>query len=215
MAAALKLADKPAETLPPERQRLADSIVRRDEAMKRVDALEAALASARDDEYDAQADLEKWKEYLPSATEAEVRNRVNTKLGKPLVKLDKTSAEAKQAITNLEDTIATLKRTREVLTKDLERASRDFRSAETDIEVAILKITETAPEVERLYTDLAIATATHMTLVQAVNCFPVPQHLSHLGNPANPYDSQHQGLRKKWEESLKALKNDATAPLPT
>jgi predicted nucleic acid-binding Zn-ribbon protein len=216
MATRLKLAEKPAPTLSPERARLGAAIIKRDALAKRLAALEAAEASARDDEYGAQNDLEKWNEYLPSAVEAEVRNRVDEAIGKPVTKPAKSSAEAREAIANLEDTINTLKSTREALSKELDRTSRDFNIANGDVDVAISKIIETAPEVERLLNDLATATKTYETILEAVYSFPTPRHLQHLANPVNSdVWNRDQTLKKKWQSAFAALKHDASAPLPT
>jgi chromosome segregation ATPase len=216
MVARLKIAEKPAPTLSPERQKLAWAISRRDELQKRVVALEAAAASAREDEYAANNDLEKWREYLPGAIEAEVRNRVDAAIGKPTKKPAKSSSEAKQAIADLEDTITTLKFTREAMEKELDKTSRDFRIAEGDIDDCIRQIIECAPETERLYNDLATAVKTYELLVEAAFSFPTPRHLQHLGNMANsdPW-RRDKTLANRWRSALEALKTDANAPLPS
>jgi archaellum component FlaC len=216
VATRLKLAEKRAPTLSPERARLAEAIIKRDDLAKRLAALETAAASARDDECGAQNDLEKWREYLPSATEAEVRNRVDEAIGKPTKKPAKSSAEAKQAIADLENTITTLKSTREALSKELDRTSRDFNIAIGDVDDCIRKLIECAPEVERLLNDLATAVRTYETIVEAVFSFPTPRHLQHLGNLANsdPYN-RDPTLKKKWQAAFEALKTDASAPLPS
>jgi chromosome segregation ATPase len=203
------------EPLSPERQKLADAIIRRDEAAKRVAALEAAEASARDDQYDAESDLETWKEYLPTAVETEVKNKVDKAIGKPIKKLSNSSAEARTAISNLEDTIKTLKDTRDVLEKELERTTRDFNIANGDVDVAISKLIDIAPEVERLLNDLATAVKTYELLVEAVYSFPTPRHLQHLGNMgnSNPYN-RDKTLANRWRSALEALRHDASAPLP-
>jgi chromosome segregation ATPase len=123
MVARLKLAEEP-EPLSPERQKLASAISRRDEFQKRVVALEAAAATARDDERAALNDLERWREYLPTAVEAEVKIRVDAAIGKPTKKLEKSSAEARRQISELDETINTLKATREAMEKELEKTSR-------------------------------------------------------------------------------------------
>jgi chromosome segregation ATPase len=215
MAARLKLAEKP-QPLTPERQKLASAISRRDEFQKRVVALEAAAATARDDERSAENDLEGWRGYLPSATEAEVRNRVDEAIGKPTKKPARSSAEAKRAIADLEETISTLKATREALSKELEKTSRDFNIADGDVDDAIRKLIDTAPEVEQLLNDLATATKTYETLVEAVYSFPTPRHLQHLGNMANsdPYN-RDQSVKMKWQAAFAALRTDASALLPS
>jgi hypothetical protein len=215
MVARLKLAEKPVP-LSPERQKLAEAITRRDELAKRVAALEAAAATARDDEMSAEADLHKWTEYLPGAVEAEVRNRVDEAIGKPTKKPAKSSAEAKQAIADLEDTISTLKSTREALSKELEKTSCDFNIASGDVDDCIRKLIDTAPEVERLLNDLAISVKAHQLLVEAVYSFPTPRHLQHLGNMANsdPFN-RDKSLANRWQAVFAALRNDASAPLPS
>jgi hypothetical protein len=144
----------------------------------------------------------------------ESKNRVNETIGKPLRKLPKTSAEAKQAIGVLEDTISTLKRTRDVLSKELETASRDFRIAQSDIEVCIMKIIETAPEVERLLNDLAVATTTYCTLQNATATFVIPERLKHLASFPGLYQFPTT-LSSRWAAAIKALHDDASAPLPS
>jgi chromosome segregation ATPase len=215
MVARLKLAEKP-QPLTPERQKLASAISRRDLLAKRVSALEAAAESARDDERQAQADLQKRTEYLPTATEAEVRNRVDAAIGKPTKKLAKSSAEARRQISELEETINTLKATREAIAKELERTSRDFNIASGDVDDCIRKIIDTDPAVERLLNDLATAVRTYELILEAVYSFPTPRHLQHLGNMANS-DPWHRDktLANRWRSALEALKTDANAPLPS
>jgi chromosome segregation ATPase len=215
MVARLKLAEKP-PPLSPERQKLASAISRRDEFQKRVGALEAAAATARDDERSAENDLEGWREYLPGAVEAEVKNRVDAAIGKPTKKPAKSSSEARKAISDLEDTISTLKSTREALTKELEKTTRDFNIASGDIDECIRKLVDTDPAVERLLNDLATAVRTYELLLEAVYSFPTPRHLQHLGNLANS-DPWHRDktLANRWRSALEALKTDANAPLPS
>jgi chromosome segregation ATPase len=215
MGARLKLAEKP-QPLSPERQKLASAIFRRDEFQKRVVALEAAAATARDDERSAENDLEGWREYLPGAVEAEVKNRVDAAIGKPTKKPAKSSAEARKAISDLEVTISTLKYTREAMEKELEKTTRDFNIASGDIDDCIRRLIDVAPEVERLLNDLATAVKTYELLVEAVFSFPTPRHLQHLGNLANsdPW-RRDKTLANRWRAALEALKTDAGAHLPS
>jgi chromosome segregation ATPase len=215
MVARLKLAEEP-EPLSPERQKLASAISRRDEFQKRVVALEAAAATARDDERAALNDLERWREYLPTAVEAEVKIRVDAAIGKPTKKLEKSSAEARRQISELDETINTLKATREAMEKELEKTSRDFRIAEGDIDDCLRKIIDVAPEVERLLNDLATATKTYELLIEAVYSFPTPRHLQHLSNMANsdPW-RRDKTLANRWRAAVEALKTDTGAPLPS
>jgi chromosome segregation ATPase len=211
VAARLKLAEP---TLSPERLKLAEAISRRDVLAKHVAALEEVAASANDEQHSAEYDLAKWKEHLTSAVDAEVRNKVNKAIGKPITDLPNSAAEARKAIAVLEDTIKTLKGPRDVLAEELERTSRDFRIAESDIDSCILRIQETAPEVERLLNDMQTAAKAYELYFEAI-CFSVPRHLQHLERPVNNnLYNRDKTLRRKWESALAALRNDANAPLP-
>jgi hypothetical protein len=196
------------------RQQLREAITRYNLGKDRRDKTESALDTVRNRVWAAAAAVERAEEALKEAQEAAPAALVEsliegTSSATPAV------TEAEAALTAAEKTLAETRRHRQMLEQELQRREVDLGYDKRDVDNAICLVVGNSAELQKLL--LNYRHARH-TMERAANALrglilyfkPEDKHWDAVR--ADVLDDLT--LRNEWEAIIKALENNADAPLP-
>jgi hypothetical protein len=207
----LKVADKPAP-LSPERQKLATTIIKREELKRRIAGIAGAAESAMGESWELDAQLETAQAEIPKAEKRSIDAHVNAAMGRK-AEPEPTVAEAKNAVANLEEQVETCRQMRKALEAEVETAQSRLGSVTSEIQARVDGVIWSDPSTLRLLADLELAIKTKTDAwagVQALGVLPNDkQHFAVINNEPD------RTKAAAWAQWRKALETDPAAAPPS